>query len=181
MKELKLDEGWAVWITGLPSSGKSTIAGALKKALERYGVAVQVLESDEVRKILTPKPNYSEEERDIFYRSLAYVGELLVINGVNVIFDATANKRKYREEARSRITKFIEVYVKCPLDICVGRDAKGIYRRAAKGETETVPGLQTLYEEPLEPDLTLDSVNESPQEAAERILDSLKIRRFLKG
>lgn len=180
MNGLKQEEGWAIWITGLPSSGKSMIARALKKALEQHNVGAEVLESDVVRKVVTPNPTFTEEERDTFYRLLVYVGELLVKNGVNVIFDATANRRMYREEARNLIAKFLEVYVKCPLDVCVRRDAKGIYARAVKGEAKSVPGLQTFYEEPLKPEVTLDSVSESPEEGAQRIMDALKSHAFLK-
>ena len=171
--------GWAVWITGLPSAGKTTIARALWRRLKEMGVGVQVLESDEVRRILTPRPTYTEEERDAFYRALAYIGALLVENGVNVIFDATANRRRYREEARRRIERFLEVYVRCPLEVCIKRDVKGIYQKALKGEAKTVPGLQTPYEEPLNPEVTIDSTTETPEEAAQRIIEALRERGFL--
>lgn len=173
-------KGWAVWITGLPSSGKTTIAKAVRGRLEERGVGVQILESDEVRRVLTPRPTYTEEERETFYSALAYIGGLLAENGVNVIFDATANRRRYREEARSRIERFLEVYVKCPLEVCIERDVKGIYRRALKGEAKTVPGLQAPYEEPLEPDVTIDCVTDSPEEAANRIIETLREKGFLK-
>jgi len=173
-------KGWAVWITGLPSSGKSTIAKALRRGLEEQGVSVQILESDKVRRALTPRPSYTEGERETFYSALVYIGELLVNNGVNVIFDATANRRHYREEARRRIERFLEVYVKCPLKVCIARDAKGIYRRALKGEADTVPGLQADYEEPIEPEVTTDSTKESPEEAARRIIKALREKSFLK-
>jgi adenylylsulfate kinase len=172
-------KGWAVWITGLPSSGKSTIAKALKRGLEERDFDVQILESDELRRILTPSPSYTEEERDTFYGALVYIGELLINNGVNVIFDATANKRRYRDEARRRIKRFLEVYVKCPLEVCIARDVKGIYRQALKGEASTVPGLQSSYEEPLKPDVTTDSTRESPEKAAHRIIGALRERGFL--
>lgn len=172
-------KGWAVWITGLPSSGKTTIAKAVRGRLEERGVGVQILESDEVRRVLTPRPTYTEEERETFYSALAYIGGLLAENGVNVIFDATANRRRYREEARSRIERFLEVYVKCPLEVCIERDVKGIYRRALKGEAKTVPGLQAPYEEPLDPDVTIDCVADSPEEAANRIIKTLRDKGFL--
>jgi len=172
-------KGWAVWITGLPSSGKSTIAKALKRGLEKRDVDIQILESDEVRRVLTPRPSYTEEERDTFYGALVYIGELLVNNGVNVIFDATANKRRYREEARRRIGRFLEVYVKCPLEVCITRDVKGIYRQALKGGASTVPGLQASYEEPLKPNVTTDSTRESPEEAVRKIIKVLRERGFL--
>lgn len=165
---------FAIWITGLPASGKSTIRNALVKRLEEAGIHAQVLESDELRKIITPKPSYSLEERDNFYRIMAYIGELLVRNGVNVIFDATANKRSYRDKARGAITNFIEVFVKCPLAVCMQRDPKGIYKKAKEGKAATVPGLQEQYEEPLNPEIIVESDKEDPEAAAaEKILQFL--------
>ena len=98
-------EAFAVWITGLPASGKSTLAAALKAQLAARGVAVAVLESDVLRRIFTVHPRYDEAERDVFYRQVAYVGELLVEHGVPVIFDATANRRLYRDRARHEIPR----------------------------------------------------------------------------
>lgn len=164
---------FAIWITGMPASGKSTIRKALVKRLEEAGIHAQVLESDELRKIITPKPSYSLEERDNFYRIMAYIGELLVRNGINVIFDATANKRSYRDKARGAITNFIEVFVKCPLAVCMQRDPKGIYKKAKEGKAATVPGLQELYEEPLNPEIIVESDKEEPEAAAEKILQFL--------
>lgn len=171
--------GFAVWLTGIPSSGKSTIAKRLEERLRAYGVDVEVLESDEVRRRLTPHPTYTEEERDAFYSALVFIGELLVKHGVNVIFDATAHKRAYRDEARRRISKFIEVYVKCPLDEAMRRDPKGLYRRALKGELSSLPGLQVPYEEPLDPELVVDTLKVGPDEAAEAVVLKLKERGFL--
>ena len=104
-------QAFAIWITGLPASGKSTIVSALKPQLEAMGLAVEVLESDEVRRVVTPIPTYSEAERDLFYRSLAFTGQRLVAHGVTVVFDATASRRAYRDFARSMISRFIEVSV----------------------------------------------------------------------
>ena len=172
-RDFQVKPPFAIWITGLPASGKSTIRKALVNRLEDAGIHAQVLESDELRKIITPKPSYSLEERDNFYNVMVYIGELLVRNGVNVIFDATANKRLYRDNARGAITNFIEVFVKCPLSVCMQRDPKGIYKKAKKGEAATVPGLQELYEEPLNPEIIVESDKEDPEAAAEKILQFL--------
>jgi len=170
--------GFAIWITGLPASGKSTIARALAEKLRERGIRIQILESDEMRKVFTPKPTYSEEERESFYNSMAYVGKLLVQNGVNVIFDATANRKKYRESGRNLIEKFMTVYVKCPLDICMKRDPKGIYKSGLQGKAGTVPGLQSPYEEPENPEVVVFSDREKPEECVEMIF--LKVQeRFL--
>ena len=171
--------GWAVWLTGLPASGKSTIARGVAERLAEMGIQVQVLESDELRRVLTPKPTYSEEERDWFYHVMAWIGWLLVKNGVNVIFDATANRRAYRERARRMIgpERFMEIYVRCPLEICMQRDRKGIYRLALEGKAKTVPGLQAPYEEPLEPDLVVDTDRLRPDECVELVLKAI-LKRF---
>lgn len=127
-------KAFAIWITGLPASGKSTIVAELTPKLEGLGRAVEVLESDALRRILTPVPTYSHEERDLFYRALAFMGARLVAHGVTVIFDATANRRAYRDFARSLIPRFIEVAVECPLELAMQRDYKGTYRRGQRGE-----------------------------------------------
>lgn len=174
------EEAFAVWITGLPASGKSTLAGALARALGALGIDAAVLESDALRKIFTPNPRYDEEERDIFYASLAHVGRLLTRHGVPVIFDATANRRAYRDRARNAIPKFVEVHVACPLAVCVSRDPKGIYRRASRGEAARVPGLQVDYEPPLHPEIEVRGDVEPPDEAARRVLAALRDKGYLK-
>jgi adenylylsulfate kinase len=169
-------KGFAIWITGLPASGKSTIVSALKPQLEGLGLTVEVLESDEVRRILTPIPTYSESERDLFYRALAFTGQRLLAHGVTVVFDATASRRVYRDFARSAIPRFIEVAVECPLTTCMERDKKGTYRKGQLGESLTVPGLQSPYESPLKPDLRIDSVTTSSADAAGKICNLVKTK-----
>ena len=165
----------AIWLTGLPASGKSTIAVALKPKLEEIG-SVEVLESDAVRRILTPHPTYSEAERDLFYRALAFMGAKLVSHGVMVIFDATANKRAHRDFARNMIPRFIEVAVECPLELAMQRDYKGTYQRGQRGESVTVPGLQEPYEAPINPEVRVDTTKMKASEAAAIILEFLKDR-----
>lgn len=170
---------FAVWFTGLPSSGKSTVSAALAAELAARGVDVAILESDTLRRVFTPRPTYTEEERDVFYQAMAYVGKLLVEHGVPVIFDATANRRSYRDRARQSIPRFLEVYVDCPLDVCMQRDVKGIYKRAKQGATSTVPGLQAVYELPENPDLVISGTQETPGLAAQRVLTKLIEQRYV--
>ncbi len=170
---------FAVWVTGLPSSGKSTLSRALAAQLEARGVDVAVLESDALRRILTPHPVYTDEEREAFYQAMAHVGRLLVDHGVPVIFDATANRRAYRERARQWISRFLEVYVDCPLEECMRRDTKGIYRSAREGTAGTGPGLQAAYEPPERPDLVVAGNRETPESAAQRIIEELKEKQYL--
>lgn len=164
----------AIWLTGLPASGKSTIVAALKPQLEGVGIEVEVLESDAVRQVLTPTPTYSPIERDLFYRALAFMGARLVAHGVTVIFDATANRRVYRGFARSMIPKFIEVAVECPLELAMQRDYKGTYQRGQRGESSTVPGLQEPYEVPLNPEVRIDTTKVKASEAAEMVMDAVR-------
>jgi len=171
---------FALWLTGLPASGKSAIIALVKPQLERLGLTVEVLESDEVRRILTPGASYSQEERDVFYRALAFTGSRLVANGVTVLFDATASRRSYREFARGLIPRFVEVAIECPLAVCMERDKKGTYDKGRRGESMTVPGLQAPYEAPLNPDLTIDTTALPPQDAADQIVALVK-KKFIEA
>jgi adenylylsulfate kinase len=179
MQRSRREPAFAVWITGLPASGKSTIAAKLVDQLLDRGVDAAVLESDELRKILTPHPRYDPDERDMFYRQMVYVGALLTQHGVPVIFDATANRRLYRCWARQQIPKFVEAYVDCPLAICIARDPKGIYRRAREGKAETVPGLQAAYEAPEKPEIILHGDRDTPEDEARRLTTKLIELRYL--
>src|SRR5262249_17575125 len=146
-------QSFAIWITGLPASGKSTVAAVLAARLARLYIKVAVLESDAFRKKFpAPAAHYQPDSGD-FYTSLAFIGQVLTEHGVSVIIDATGNRRAYRDYARRRIPRFIEVFVDCPLEICIQRDPKGIYRRAREGQASDVPGLQTEYEAPEKPDV----------------------------
>ena len=172
---------FAVWITGLPASGKSTIARALRDQLSGQGIDIAVLESDTVRKVLEEEPSYDPEARARFYRYLAYAGILLTQHGIPVIFDATANRRIYRDWARQQIPRFIEVFVDCPLETCIARDPKGIYSEARKGGVHTVPGLQEPYEPPEAADIVIDSEREVPALAAQRIIEKVVERQYVRG
>lgn len=166
---------WAIWITGLPGSGKTTIALAVHNLLK--GERLKILQLDEVRKVVTPQPKYTEEERDIVYSSLAYMAKVLTECGIDVIVDATAHRKRYRDLARQLIPNFAEVYVKCSLAVCIERESarvaeyspKGIYRKSV-AKSATVPGINVPYEEPNNPEVVIDSEKIDPQEAAERIV-----------
>jgi adenylylsulfate kinase len=171
----------AIWLTGLPASGKSTIARELTTQLETLGYSPEILESDVVRQVLTPHPTYTQVERDLFYRALAFMGARLVAHGITVIIDATANRRVYRNFARSLIPRFIEVAVECPLELAMQRDYKGTYQRGQCGESSTVPGLQEPYESPLDPELRLDTTRISAKEAARRVVNLVTMKQMFCG
>jgi len=172
---------FAVWLTGLPASGKSTIARALKHTLASRGVDVAILESDVLRAILTPHATYSDEDRRTFYRAFGYVGALLTGHGVPVVFDATANRRAYRRYARAAIADFLEVYVECPASVCEARDPKRLYEKARAGAIATMPGPQADYEPPLHPDLVVAGDGDRLEDAARRIVALLEARGYIEG
>lgn len=152
--------GMALWITGLPGSGKSALAERLKKAFPRF----VVLRMDELRSIATPRPSYSDAERDVLYRSLIFTAKKLADLGHDVLIDATGNRRKWRELARRTIGRYREVYLECPVEVCRAREEarvrrrgapRGVYRKAEAGWP--VPGAGAPYETPRKPELTLNS------------------------
>lgn len=167
---------FALWLTGLPASGKSSLVGRLLPKLASLEMTAEVLESDAVRRILTPEASYSKEERDLFYRALGFMGSRLLAHGVNVIIDATASRRAYREFARTLMPDLLEVSVECPLQVCMQRDKKGTYRRGMQGESSTVPGLQEPYEPPLSPDLVIDTTTLLPDAGADQIVALIRSR-----
>ncbi len=164
---------FAVWFTGLPGSGKTVIASRVAAILKKEGIDVKILQLDEIRKVLTPEPKYTDDERNIVYASLTYMAKLLTEAGINVFIDATANKRKYRDAARRLIPQFGEVYIRCPLRICMEREAhrkaafspKGIYEKSTKTGAN-VPGVNVSYDEPINPIVIIDSDRLKPDMSA---------------
>ena len=173
------ETAFAVWITGLPASGKSTVARALAAELAGKGIRAAVLESDAVRREIAPNAGYGDAERDAFYATVSYLAGVLVSHGVPVIVDATANRRAYRDRARKAIPRFLEVHVRCPPAVCQARDPKGIYRRGAEGTAQNVPGVSAPYEPPLLPEVVVDGERDDPAVAARHIVSALEKIGFL--
>ncbi|MGB3919684.1 adenylyl-sulfate kinase [Methanothrix sp.] len=171
---------WVMWFTGLPGCGKTTIAMEVKERLQERGIKVKILQLDEIRRVITPEPRYTEEERDIVYASLAYMGKILAEERINVIIDATANRRRYRDLARRLIPNFAEVFIRAPLEVCMDREEKrdaafspkGIYRRAGRRDA-TIPGVDVPYEEPISPEILVDAARSSPLESSSHIADRI--------
>lgn len=172
---------WVAWLTGLPGSGKSSVAREAARRLNAIGLRVRVLELDEIRRVVTPRPTYTAEEREVVYRALAYMAMLLYNEGVSVIIDATAHRRRFRDVARALIPAFAEIYLRSSLGRCRARagDRRGgfaprdVYGQAGR-EGSTVPGVDEMYEPPLHPELVLDTEELAVAEAAERLVGFLK-------
>ncbi|MGD2073173.1 MAG: adenylyl-sulfate kinase [Candidatus Thorarchaeota archaeon] len=184
---------WVIWLTGLPGSGKTTIAHALLDLIDT-SQPVELLRLDAFRKRIIPSPSYTEEERDMVYNALGVMADLLHSHGVNVVVDATAHRKKWRDRARACIDQFHEVYVKCPLDICMERESqrtddlivRDMYRKALerkriqeKGNSAPdydvgeVIGIDVPYEEPDHPELIIETDTVSAREGAHIIYEML--------
>jgi len=166
-------DGLTLWLTGLSGAGKSTIAERVAAELRRQGRRVEVLDGDAIRENLSRGLGFSKEDRDTNIRRIGFVAELLARNGVVVIVAAISPYRAVRDEVRARIDRFVEVHVHCSLDELVRRDVKGLYRRALAGEIEHFTGVSDPYEEPLDPEVVVDTGVENADESVLRVLAAL--------
>jgi adenylylsulfate kinase len=162
--------GAVVWITGLPASGKSTLAASTAARLRDAGAAPVVLDGDEVRDAIVPPHGYDTDGRDAFYRTLAGLAALIARQGTIVIVPATANLRRWRDHARTRAPRFVEVHVATPLDECRRRDPKGLYARLGAGDQ--LPGAGADYEPPRHPEVVAEGGDDG--RAVGAILDWLR-------
>ena len=166
-------QGFTVWFTGLPSSGKSTLARQLEEELLARGRFVEVLDGDEVRLRLTKGLGFSKEDRDENIRRIGFVSKLLSRSGAIAITATISPYREIREELRSEIRNFVEVYVDCPVEKCIERDVKGLYKKALAGEIKNFTGISDPYEAPVSPDITIYSAEESEETSLAKIIDGL--------
>jgi adenylylsulfate kinase len=172
------ETGFVVWLTGLPGSGKTTIASLLTPKLKSAGLKVELLDGDEVRKQLSPDLGFTKKDRELHARRVVYLSRLLARNGIVSIVSLISPYREFREYARKEIGNdiFVEVYVKASLDTCMERDPKGLYRKAMNGEIKDLTGLQDVYEEPLNPEVIVETENQRVEESVEAIIDMLKAK-----
>ena len=167
-------KGFTVWLTGLPSAGKSTIARKLATLLKDEGHRVTVLDGDEVRDRLNKGLGFSKEDRDENIRRIAYVARLLTEAGSAVIVAAISPYRDARAAARAEIGRFAEIHVNCPLEECIRRDVKGLYKKAMAGTLHHFTGVSDPYEPPLMPELAVETDRETAFESARGIVICLQ-------
>jgi len=166
--------GVTLWFTGLPCSGKSAVADRVAEILRKQGLRIERLDGDIVRKSLTRDLGFSKKDRDENIHRITFVAKLLTRNGVIVLTSFISPYREVRAYAREEIGSFIEVYVKCSLDVCIKRDKKDMYKKAIKGEIKEFTGISDPYEEPLNPDLLLETDKEELEESVAKVIKKLK-------
>lgn len=174
-----LNKGFVVWFTGLPGSGKTTLAKNVAKILRDKGYRVEVIDGDWARKTISLGAGYTREERRIHLHRVAWVARLLARNGVIVLCSFVSPYRDVRKMIREIIEEeapFIEVYVYCPLEECIRRDPKGLYKKALRGEIKHFTGISDPYEPPENPDIIVDTVKYSIEENVEKIINYLAKR-----
>jgi adenylyl-sulfate kinase len=175
-----LCDGAVIWFTGLSSSGKTTLSESIYERLWSVGHRVELLDGDEVRLHLSRGLGFSKEDRDENIRRIGFVAELLARQGVIVLVSAISPYREARNEVRSRIAKFLEVYVNAPLRICEERDVKGLYRKARRGALSHFTGIDDPYEPPIDPDIECRTDLETVADCTDRLvahIESLVLRQ----
>jgi sulfate adenylyltransferase len=174
-------QGFCVWFTGLPSSGKSTIAEILATKLSENGRRVTMLDGDVVRTHLSRGLGFSREDRDINILRVGFVAAEIVRHEGVVLCAAVSPYRSTRDQVRSRFDpgKFIEVFVNTPIEVCKTRDVKGLYAQALAGNLKGFTGIDDPYESPIQPDIEIDTVSLTAEQATARILDYLRQSSFV--
>ncbi len=171
---MKDQRGFTAWFTGLPCSGKTTIADGVAEVLRGRGLKVELLDGDIVRKGLTSDLGFSKEDRDENIKRVTYVAKLLTRNGVAVLATFVSPYRERRAKTREEIGDFVEIYTRCPVEICIERDEKGMYKKAIAGEIKNFTGIDDPYEEPEDPELILDTDKMGVEECVQKVLDKLE-------
>jgi adenylylsulfate kinase len=169
-----MEKGFVVWFTGVAAAGKSTICAEVIRRLRERGVKIENFDADEVRANISPNLGFTLEARDENTKRLAFFGSILARNGVAASVAAVSSLRRFRDRARSMIERFVEVYVKCPLEECKRRDPKGLYKKGEEGKINDIAGWHQPYEEPLNAELVLDTTKLSADECAAAVIAKLE-------
>jgi adenylylsulfate kinase len=177
----RMAEGFCIWLTGLPSAGKTTIAKELVPKLRDRDRFVELLDGDEIRKGLSSDLGFDRKSRETHAGRVTFVAKVLARNGAIPIVALISPYRSSRAKARADIGRFVEVYVSTPLDVCEQRDVKGLYKKARAGEVKEMTGIDDPYEPPETPDIVVETVHHAPAESAEYILRELTRLGWLSG
>lgn len=167
-------QGFTLWFTGMSGSGKTTLARAVERILRDRGLKVEVLDGDVVRTNLSKGLGFSKEDRDTNIKRIGFVCKLLTRNGVVAVGSAISPYREVRDYIRRDIGRFVEVYCRCPLDVLVQRDVKGLYKKALDGEIDNFTGISDPYEEPLNAEVVVDTDKEAPERSVAGIVRKLE-------
>jgi adenylylsulfate kinase len=172
-------QGCVVWLTGLPGSGKTTLAKIIETQINALGLRSEVLDGDEVRKNLSPELGFSKQDRETHARRVVYISKLLSKNGIITLVALISPYRMFRNHARETIgTGFIEIWVKASSETCRMRDPKGLYKKATEGKVSNLTGVQDPYEPPLNPELIIETETETREQSADKIMNYLKKREY---
>jgi len=173
-------KGFTIWFTGLSGSGKSTLSRRVESELRRRGIQkVELLDGDVIRTNLSRGLGFTKEDREANIRRIGFVCGLLSRNGIVAIAAAISPYREVRDQNRKEITDFVEVYCKCPVQVCIERDVKGLYRKALAGEIKNYTGIDDPYEEPLNPEVILETDRETAEESVRKIMIRLETLGYL--
>jgi adenylyl-sulfate kinase len=174
------EKGFTIWFTGLSGSGKTTLSKMVESELRRRGIKkVELLDGDVIRTQLSKGLGYSKEDRDTNIKRIGFVCKLLSRNGVIAIAAAISPYREVRDFNRKEIGDFVEVYCKSSLEVCIQRDVKGLYQKALAGEIKNYTGIDDPYEEPLTPEVVLDTDRETPEASVQKIMGKLESLGYL--
>ena len=179
VSSLSMSTGFTVWFTGLSGAGKTTLSARVAEAIRTRGTKVEVLDGDVVRTNLSKGLGFSREDRDTNIRRIGFVAKLLTRNDVAVVVAAISPYRAVRDEVRAEIGAFVEVFVRCPVEELIRRDVKGLYERALRGEVAQFTGVSDPYEEPLNPEVVVDTDRETVEESVGKIVAALERLGYL--
>jgi adenylyl-sulfate kinase len=172
-------KGCCVWFTGLPCSGKTTVADLVAEELKKRGLRVERLDGDVVRQSLTRDLGFSKEDRDKNIERVTFVAKLLSRNDVIVLVSFVSPYRKARDHARSECTNFVEIFVDTPVEECEKRDVKGMFAKARAGQIKDFTGVDDPYEPPLKPELVLETVEATEEQCCEQVIETLERLGYL--
>jgi len=174
-----LMKGFTLWFTGLSGSGKSTLSKKVEEILLERGMKVEILDGDVVRTNLSKGLGFSKEDRDTNIKRIGFVCHLLTRNDVVAISAAISPYREIRDYNRKLIGRFVEVFCKCPIPVLAERDIKGLYKKALKGEIQNFTGVSDPYEEPLNPEILIESDKENEEESVLKIIRTLELMGYV--